>query len=59
LGEITVVDKLTTRQAAAKLGVPVTTLMSWIYDRKIPATRWGRYWQLSSSDVEAFAERRR
>lgn len=51
-------EYLTTKQAAERMKVPKSTLMGWIYDSKIRATRKGRYWYLHVSDVDARAAAR-
>lgn len=45
-------DNLTTKQAASSLGIHYQTLMRMVYDGKIKAKRWGRYWLIHKNEVE-------
>lgn len=45
-------DYLSAREAARHLKISYSTLMSWIYDSKIRASRRGRWWFLLTTDVE-------
>lgn len=47
---------LTTDEVAAKMNVKRRTVQTWIADGKLKATKWGRDWIVTQSDLDAFRE---
>lgn len=46
----------TIRQAADDLGVKVRTIRAWIAEGKLKATKNGKYWLISSEDIQKFSD---
>lgn len=41
-------------QVAARLGVSTATILRWIRERKLTATRPGREWRIHEEDLQQF-----